>query len=73
MDVHGESLRHLLPTDIGDGMEGETVVDLVVVVEVLSDGVDYESDELRVLVHEKGESEVSLQRPAIERTSRVRA
>jgi hypothetical protein len=60
MDVYGESFRHLLPTDVGDSVEGETVIDLVVVVEVLPDRVDDEPDELRILVHEQRESEVAL-------------
>jgi len=41
-------------------MKSETVVDLVVVVEILSNRVDDESDHVRVFVHEQGKSEVSL-------------
>ena len=60
MHVLCEGLRHLLPADIRNGVQGQTVVDLVVVIQILANGVDNKSQEVRILVHEKGHSEVSL-------------
>ena len=70
MDIYREGLCHLLSSDVGDGVKGETVVDLVVVVEVLSNRVDDEPNHVRVLVHEEGESEVSLQDGETEKRSK---
>lgn len=60
MDVRRERLGHLLASDVGDRMQGETVVDLGRVVEVLADRIDDQADQVRVLVQEERDGEVAL-------------
>lgn len=51
MHVLGKCFCHLLSTDIRNGVQGQTVVDLVVVVEVFPDGVHDQPKEIGILVH----------------------
>lgn len=60
VDVLRESFGHLLAADVGDGVQRETVAELVVVVQVLSYRVDDETKKVRVLVHEQRDGEVTL-------------
>lgn len=41
-------------------MQGKAVADLVILIQVLPDGVDNQSKEIRVLVHQQGDSKVTL-------------
>jgi hypothetical protein len=41
-------------------MQGETIVDLIPVVQVFADRVDHEPDQVRVFVQQEGDCEVSL-------------
>lgn len=60
VDVLGQGFGHFLAADVCDGVQREAIADFVVVVEVLSYRVDYEPQEVRVLVHEQGDCEVAL-------------
>ena len=53
-------LGHLLPTNIGDRIQGQAVEDLIVVVEIFANRIDDQADELGILVHEKGDCEITL-------------
>lgn len=44
MHVSGQRLGHFRPSDVGNGVQGEAVVGLVHVVEVLADRVDCEAN-----------------------------
>lgn len=52
-------------------MQSKTVVDLVVVIEVLSDGVNDQTEEIRVLMHEQGDREVALVRISVWTASNI--
>ena len=52
MDVLTQRLCHLRSANIGNSMKGQTVVDLVVLVQVLPYRVDDKAKEVGVLVHQ---------------------
>lgn len=63
MNILGESFRHFASSDVGDGMEGQTVVNLVVRVQVFPDRVDHQPEEVRVLMHQQSHGKVALEAP----------
>lgn len=56
----GERLSHFHATEVGNGVKGKAVEDLVVVLEVLADRVDDQAHNVRVFVHEQRHGKVSL-------------
>ena len=61
MNIFREGFRHFLTTNISDGVKREAVEYFVVIIEVLSDGVHNQTEEVRVLVHEQRHGQVTLQ------------
>ena len=51
MHVLGKCLRHLLSADVSDGMKGQTIMDLIVIVEVFPNGIHNQPKEVGILVH----------------------
>lgn len=60
MDILTQRFRHLRSTNIGNGMKGQAVVNLVVLVQVLPNRVDDKAKEIGVLVHQQRNGEISL-------------
>ena len=60
MYILHERFSHLASSNIGDRVKRQAIVDFVIRIEVFSDGVDYKTEEVRVLVHEQGDSQVAL-------------
>lgn len=61
MDVWCQCLGDFVTPDVGNGVKGETVVDLAVALEVLPNGVDDQPKEVGVLMHEERDREIALQ------------
>lgn len=63
MYILGQCFGHLAASNIGNSMQCQTVIDLVILVQVLTDRVYYQSKEVRVLVHQKSYCQIALRRP----------
>ena len=50
MHVLGKRFGHLFPPDIRDRVQGQAIVDLVVVIQIFPDRVDHQPDQVRVFV-----------------------
>lgn len=60
MDVLTQRFRHLCSSNIGDSMKRQAIVDLVVLIEVLSNRIDNEAEKVRVLVHQQRHGKIPL-------------
>lgn len=61
MHIFSQGVGHLFPANIGYGVQCQTVVGLVHVVQIFPERVDHQTDEVGVLVHEQRQSQVTLQ------------
>lgn len=59
MDLHAQGLSHLSSADIGYGMQGQAVEELIVVEEVFPYAVDDQVQQLVLFVEEQGHGKVS--------------
>ena len=50
MHVLGKRFGHLFPPDIRDRVQGQAIVDLVVVIQIFPDRIDHQPDQVRVFV-----------------------
>jgi hypothetical protein len=60
VNIWCERFRHLGTSDIRDSVQCKAVRRLVHLIEVLANRVDNETNDVRVLVHQEGEGEVTL-------------
>lgn len=51
MDIVSKSFSHLASPNVSNSMQSQAVIDLVVLVQVLPDGVYDKTEEVRVFVH----------------------
>ena len=59
MDVGTERLSHLTPSNIGDSMKRQAVVELVIVQEILLDAVYNQMQKVVGLVEKQSDGEIS--------------
>ena len=59
MNVATQGLAHFSSTHIGNGVQCETIVQLVVIEEVLPNAVDNKMEEVMLLVEKQGNSEIA--------------
>lgn len=59
MDVGTQRLSHLSSSNIGDGVQRQTVVELIIVQEILLDAVDDQVQEIVGFVQKQGDGEVA--------------
>ena len=60
MDILTQCFRHFRPSNVGKSMKCQAIVNLVVLIEVLSDRIDHEAKKVRVLVHQQCHSKIPL-------------
>ena len=59
MNLSAQSFSHLPTSHIGNGMQGQAVVELVVIEQILADAIDDEMKQLMLFVQEQGDCQVS--------------
>jgi hypothetical protein len=60
VNIRCEGFRHLGSSNVRDRMQSKAVRRLVHLIEVLANRVDDETNDVRVLVHQEGEGQVTL-------------
>lgn len=60
MHIGCKGFCHFLPPNVGNGIQSQTVVYFVVVIEVLANGIDHESNQLGIFMHEQSDGEITL-------------
>jgi hypothetical protein len=59
VDVGAQGVAHFPAANIGNGMQGQAVVELVEVAEILSNAIDDEVKQFMLLVEEEGDGQVA--------------
>lgn len=59
MHLSTESFSHFAASNIGDGMQGETVEELVVVKQILANAVDHKMEQLVLLMEEQRHGQIT--------------
>ncbi len=60
MNILSECFRHLTASDIGYSMEREAIVNFIISMQVLANRVYDQAQEVRILVHQESDGEVTL-------------
>jgi hypothetical protein len=60
MDILTQRFRHFRSSNVGNSMKCQAIVDLVVLIEILSNRIDHEAKKIRVLMHQQRHSKIPL-------------